>query len=409
MEPPAQIAALEAARAQAAQACAKLFCEMAESGNAIITLRGLKSAPNLNGTLATIVANNVAPRKPAAGRMAVRLADESVIAVKFEHASPEIATGTRVAVNPELALSKDGGFAVEAGLGSVVECNGMKCHVIVDGAHGRQPPWATSTVAVEPWTKAGSLVLEASFCKQAELIATASTIDNDALAVQDAGTAEARQLGKARLRKAADAALRWYQLENHVGVRSLAALNQLAALRRLLHAQSMEAAGHSALVTLKEATALLGRTTLWERFPGAVMPHFYVECANVYLEKANLALGYPNLRSEADTHDSIMEVRTECMHARTRLAGCVVRSHRRITARPTRSSAPRCRVSVHANELTRTRGARTTGSQLCPSVCRVPQRRCAAVHGPQPYGDLPDELQVSHRLDRRARGHPCGQ
>ena len=312
MEPPAQIAALEAARAQT---CAKLFSEMAESGNAIITLRGLKSAPNLNGTLATIVANNVAPRKPAAGRMAVRLADDSVIAVKYEHASPEIMIGTRVAVNPELGISKDGGFAVEAGLGSVVECNGMKCHVLVDGAHGRQSPCGTSTVVAEPWTNPGSLVLEASFCKQAELIATASTIDNDARAVHSAGTAEARQLGKARLRRAADAALRWYQLENHFGVRSLAALNQLAALRRLLHAQVMEAAGHSALETLKEAMALLGRTALWERFPGAVMPRFYVECANIYLEKANLALGYPNLRSEADTHDSIMEVCTWCLHA----------------------------------------------------------------------------------------------
>ena len=43
-------------------------------------------------------------------------------------------------------------------------------------------------------------------------------------------------------------------------------------------------------------------------FPSALKPRYYVECANVYLEKSSLILGYPQLRSEHDSSESMMEV-----------------------------------------------------------------------------------------------------
>ena len=201
--------------------------------------------------------------------MAVRLSDESIIAVKYDNALPTIAIGTRVAVNPELTLISDGGFQVEAELGSVVECadGGLKCHVRIDAVRGKPPLAEPRTIIVEPWTAHDTLVLEAAFLRQANLITTASTIDLDARAVRDAGTAESRQVGKVRLRHAADAALKWRQLENHSGVVCLAALNQLAALRRLLHCHLAEAAGHSALTTVREVTALMEMKELWTSFP----------------------------------------------------------------------------------------------------------------------------------------------
>ena len=304
-----QMAALEAARAQAS---ANLFGERADTGNVIVTLRDLKGAHHLNGTLATIVANGVAPRKPAAGRMAVRLADQSVISVKYENADPTIAAGTRVAVNPGLMQTGEGGWRVAAELGSVLECVGLKCRISIDGVIGMKPLMEPRAELVEPWSPPlsnsnATLVLEAPFLKQARLIEAAASFVNDARTAQEGVTADARQAGKARLRAAANAALEWRKLENHPGVCSLAALNQLGALRCLLECQLNECSGHSALATVTEAMALLRHAGLFARFPGELMARYYHDCAHLYLAKASLALGYPNLRAERDSYEGVME------------------------------------------------------------------------------------------------------
>ena len=310
MELDQQIAALQVARSKAS---AKIFAERAATGNAIVTLRDLKSASHLNGTNATIVANCVAP-KPAEGRMAVRLADDSIIAVKFENALPTMAVSTRVAINPELVLLPRGGFKVEADLGRVVEWleGGLRCRVTVDGVHSK--PASSSSLAVprdiivEPWKKEAvdTLVLEEPFKKQSQLIAAAAHWDQKRAEARGASTAEARQAGKAALRAAADAARRWRLLENHAHCRSLAALSELALLCRLVDCHLAEQSGHSAKEALKEAFALLEQAQLWKAFPPAVMPRYYCECANLYSHKASLALGYPLLRAPEDTHDLIL-------------------------------------------------------------------------------------------------------
>ena len=303
-----QIAALEFARSEAS---AKIFAERAATGNALVTLRNLKSAALLNGTHATIIANSVAPHKPSAGRMAVRLADDTVIAVKFENALPTVAAGTRVAVNPELAMCKEGGFLLEADLGVVAEWidGGGSCRVKIDSVYGKpKSALRERDVVVALWKTgaADTLVLEEPFLRQAATISTAARIDAKAAATRRAATAEARQAGKAELRSAADAARRWRQLENHAHCRSLAALNELGALRQLINCHLAEHQGQPAKEVGAEAFALLGDRHLFASFPPQIIGRFYCECANLYLQKAQCVLGYPLLRAAGDTHDLVM-------------------------------------------------------------------------------------------------------
>lgn len=60
----------------------------ARHGDALVTLYGLTSMPQLNGMVVKLVSNDVAPKQPSSGRIAVRLPDERIISVKVANATP---------------------------------------------------------------------------------------------------------------------------------------------------------------------------------------------------------------------------------------------------------------------------------------------------------------------------------
>lgn len=300
MQPAQQLSALEHARALAS---ANIFEERAKTGNALVTLQGLKSKPHLNGATATIVANDVAPHAPSAGRMAVRLADDKIIAVKFENALPTVPVGTRVAINSELQGARGGGFVVDAEFGEIASSDGSGVvHVRVDGAlrqavKPRSVPlsWATET-----------LVLEADFRKLAAHVAAAAGFERHLMVITDIAEADdVRRAALVRLRECATAAQRWRRLENHAQCIKIAALNELQALRRLGDAHVALAEPGQVLVVRDEARALLAAQFLWGQFPAPLLPQLHQERARLCLLQAKVLVESPELRIADEGHAEV--------------------------------------------------------------------------------------------------------
>ena len=226
-----QIAALEAMRAKQA---AQIFASRADTGGGMVTLRQLTSQPQLNGTIARIVASCVAPRRPSAGRMAVRLDDESIISVKFENALPEVPVGTRCAVDSGCTMSTGGGFRVDADFGSIVEVRegGFKVDVSVDATYDPSlRECKRRLVTLQPWDQ-HALILEADFRKLAAHVSQASGFERPfALSIAEGSSEDGCEAARAQLRAAAAAARRWVCLENQANMVKLAALNQLQVAR----------------------------------------------------------------------------------------------------------------------------------------------------------------------------------
>lgn len=297
----------------------------AETGNVLVTIHGLNSKPELNGKLVQLVANAVAPRTPSAGRIAVRLADESIISVNAKNALPGgVTVGARVSVGGDVRYLKRGdGWKVEQEYGvvtAVLDHGG--CTVDIDSAIGKEavaPRTATLTFGRD------SYLLEEDAKRVATLVDAASGWDCHVQQAHDTtASSESRYAGLSKLRTAADAAARWLVLENHASMRCLAALTQLQLLRHLAEVYAdliacestptdspagetvRSAHIESARGVLSDADALTGRTELWACFPSDLMGALYREHCLVSLARPALLLGPAGARSVADGYESLM-------------------------------------------------------------------------------------------------------
>jgi hypothetical protein len=323
----------------------------AETGNALVTLHGLSSKPELNGKLVQLVANTVAPRTPSAGRIAVRLADESIISVSAKNAlAGGVTVGTRVSVGGDVRFLKRGdGWKVEQEYGAVTEVldNGG-CVVQIDSAVGMSPVPRMATLSFGN----DSYLLEEDAKRVASLVDAASGWDCHATLAHDAkASTKLRTAALAKLRIAADAAARWLVLENHASMRCLAALTQLQLLRHLAEgytelipcvdepAESTPADGSSAESTsadsmssaestsaenapeaaltgsdciesaqrvLAQVAALTARSELWASFPSDLLGALYREHCLVSLARPALLLQHTAARSPSDGYESLM-------------------------------------------------------------------------------------------------------
>ncbi len=314
-----QIAALEAMRAEQS---ARIFASRAETGGGLVLLRNLQSQPHLNGTIARIVASCAAPRRPSAGRMAVRLDDDSIISVRFENALPEVPVGTRIAVGSGCTMSRGGGFKVDASFGSIIEVRegGFRVVVRVDAVYdslcegARRPASAAesagSLVTLQPWDK-NALILEADCCKLAELIRKASGFERPfALAISAGSSRDECEAARDELRAAETAAGRWVALENQANMIKLAALTRLQILRRLAYAHAA-CPGHqpplldcqAAWALCDKADALRADHAEWfEAFPAPLTKPLYAECAHTCLVRAHLLLEHDAPFMQATPH-----------------------------------------------------------------------------------------------------------
>ena len=399
MEPAQQLSALEHARALAS---ANIFEERASTGNALVTLQGLKSKPHLNGAVATIVASGIAPHAPSAGRMAVRLADENIIAVKFENARPTVPIGTRVAINSELQGARGGGFVVDAEFGEVSEVtdgSGVLA-VRVDGAlrqaaRPRPVPlsWATET-----------LVLEVDFRKLATHVAAAAGFERHFTTVSDtAEAADARRAALVGLRECAAAAQQWRRLENHAQCVKLAALNELQALRRLGGAHVAMGEPGRVLAVRDEARALLAERFLWEQFPAPLLPSLYQERARLCLLQASVLVESPELRGADEGHAEVgallSSAAQDAVFARDEPLG------RAVLVQQARSLVHFARPA----DLIATGGARASSAATADGVVPSEGEGGSEMPARQAGAALLEQIDAAERLLQRAGGGQGGE
>ena len=296
----------------------QLVLQRAETGNALVTLHSLGSKPELNGAVVQLVANAVAPKPPSAGRVAVRLADDSIISVSVKNATAGGApVGSRVSVGGDVVYLLHGdGWRVEQEYGVVTEVTTAGGVVVeIDSATGK----AVNPRTVSLFFSKDCFLLEPTARRIVDLVNAASGWDSHAQTARDANaTDEARTEAMKKLRDAADAAAKWLSLENHASMRCLAALTHLQLLRTLADAPvrirnpSSDLAEVDpqlvsfALAILEEAEALMQRHELWSAFPTDLMGGLYREHCFLHLARPMLLLAHPAKRAPADGYELLM-------------------------------------------------------------------------------------------------------
>lgn len=269
----------------------------------LVTLSGLVGAAHLNGTVVVVVAPEDAPKRPAAGRVAVRLHDNSVLSVKEANVVPGAPVSTRVVVRGEM-----GSAAYELAMSSGSPATGTVLAKLDAGA-----VLVLLDDGNEVEVQCGNLQAAATVGALSELYELAEEGRQAAQAATMMGSSERKAL-RGKMAASIDAARRLRLMCDHPSQKSMAALTELELLRHSSDAEMEAMRPRLALDQCDRALALARDRPLWLGLPppdnelaeGLHRSHGTSVCL-VLLNRVRLLDSHPSLRGEADTDELLLQ------------------------------------------------------------------------------------------------------